>query len=116
MKYAIYPPIGIARIGNSEEFFIGPEKFGSMGIQIDNNGDEHEVISFKDEDYKTKKQGARFRIFEVPEGDGEPRPMEIPEGANIKWKVTVANKKDAIIRPSSPPDFPRSIQLGFDKI
>jgi len=32
MKYAIYPPIGLARIGNSPtEFFIGPERRGSRG-------------------------------------------------------------------------------------
>ena len=34
MKYAIYPPIGLARIGNSPtEFFIGPERRGSRGTQ-----------------------------------------------------------------------------------
>ena len=67
MKYAIYPPIGLARIGNSPtEFFIGPERRGSRGTQIDGAGTETEVTAFKDAAFRVKPQAARFTVFEIP--------------------------------------------------
>ena len=41
MQYRIYPPIGIARIGNSEtEFFIAAEVPESPGTELQANGTE----------------------------------------------------------------------------
>jgi len=106
MKYAIYPPIGLARIGNSPtEFFIGPERRGSRGTQIDGAGTETEVTSFKDAAFRVKPQAARFTIFEIPDA-GLPRPAQFPAGTTIKWTVRAVNKKDAIDRPSEPPPTP----------
>src|SRR6478609_274487 len=106
MKYAIYPPIGLARIGNSPtEFFIGPERRGSRGTHIDSAGTETEVTSFKDEAFRVKPQAARFTIFEIPD-TGLPRPAQFPTGTTITWTVRAVNKKDAIDRPSEPPPTP----------
>jgi len=106
MQYAIYPPIGLARIGNSPtEFFIGPERRGSRGTQVDGTGAEGEVTDFKDAAFRVKPQAARFTIFEIPD-DGLPRPAQFPAGTTIEWTVRMVNKKDAIARPGNPPAAP----------
>jgi hypothetical protein len=59
MIYRIYPPIGIARVGNSPDaFFIGPETPGSLGTEIV-AGVERPVADFKDSAFRMKRQAAR---------------------------------------------------------
>jgi hypothetical protein len=112
MKYAIYPPIGIARVGNSpDEFFIGAEAPGMIGSEIMPDGSERPVMAFKDALYRTKRQAARFHLFEVPEDGSAPRLATLPPGATVTWSVKLGNKKDAIRRPSAPPDRPRAVQM-----
>ena len=112
MKYAVYPPIGFARIGNSlDAFFIGPEKHGSKGIEIQQDGTEESVLSFKDANYRMKRQAARFYLFEVPDDGSDPQPANIPDGAIVRWNVHMVNKKDAVQRPDAPPDRPRKVRL-----
>ena len=61
MDYAIYPPIGIGRIGNSPDaFYIAPESIGSTGMQPGGNGQQTPVTSYKDDAYRMKRQAARF--------------------------------------------------------
>lgn len=108
MPFSIYPPIGVARLGNSDEFYIGPEAMDSMGVEIV-DGIEQPVTSFKDDRFRMKKQAARFRVFETSEGS-DPKPAELPDGAQIKWIVNLANRKDAVQRPSSPPEFPTPVK------
>jgi hypothetical protein len=84
-KLRIFPPIGIARVGNSDaEFFIGPEIPGT------------EVVppgGFRDAATKRlKRQGARFHLFSYDENDrllGEVTAND----AQITWKVRLANTK-----------------------
>ncbi|WEF34233.1 LodA/GoxA family CTQ-dependent oxidase [Pseudoduganella chitinolytica] len=112
MKYAIYPPIGIARVGNSaDEFFIGAETLDTVGTEIRTDGSEQPVHAFKDALYRTKRQGARFHLFEVPDDGSAPRPASLPAGATVTWSVKLGNAKDAVKRPPAPPDRPRAIQL-----
>lgn len=108
MPYAIYPPISIARVGNSPEFFIGPEQPGSFGVEIHADG-EHPVLAFKDASFRVKRQGARFRVFEIG-ADGVPMPTTFPEGTLVRWSVSIANRKDSIHRPASPPSLPTPIR------
>lgn len=108
MKYRIFPPIGMARVGDSEEFFVGPEWPGGLGIEIAADGSESEVASFKDRGFRVKRQAARFRIFEFAADDAPGRPVQLPPGARIKWTVHLVNKKAAIQRPPGPPS-PASI-------
>lgn len=112
MDYAIYPAIGFARIGNSPDgFFIGPEQIGSKGVEPQHDGTEQPVSSFKDANYRMKRQAARFHLFEVPDDGSHPRPANLPDGASVRWKVQVVNKKDAVQRPPAPPDRPRRVRL-----
>jgi len=110
MSYAIYPPIGFARLGNSPDgFFIGPEGPDSLGLEFDAAGAEQPVIRFKDNDLRMKRQGARFRIFEFSE-TSDPVEATFPAGTVVRWTVTMANKKDAIVRPGSPSPTPIAVQ------
>jgi hypothetical protein len=103
VAYAIFPPVGIARIGNSDtDFFVGPERQGSLGTELRANGSEQDVSSFKDGQHRVKRQAARFRIFETAAGGGF-APARLPEGTRVRWTVRLVNKKDAVVRPGSPP-------------
>jgi hypothetical protein len=102
VPYIIYPPIGIARLGNSDDFFVGAEQSGSVGTERLPNGTEQPVASFKDAQYRVKRQAARFQIFETL-ADGSHAPAHLPANTTVRWSVQVINKKDAVKRPGSPP-------------
>jgi hypothetical protein len=81
----IFPPIGIARLGNSDLFFVGPEV---PDVTVEPSG------GYKDRAGRVKRQGARFRIYAYDAGGevlGECR-LDEP-GVEINWSVTLANKK-----------------------
>ena len=65
--YKIHPAIGIARVGNSSEFYLAPEKAGGLPIQCNADGiatqPEQPVTAFKDDAGAIKRQAARFRVF-----------------------------------------------------
>ena len=106
MSYAVFPPIGIARIGNSTtDFFVGPERHDSLGVEVLPDGTERDVASIKDAQHRVKRQAARFQVFEVDDA-AQQRPAALPAGATVRWTVRLVNKKDAIVRPGSPPSQP----------
>jgi L-Lysine epsilon oxidase N-terminal/L-lysine epsilon oxidase C-terminal domain len=79
----IHPGIGIARLGNSAEHFVGPE---IPGVYDFPKG------GFRDENNCLKRQGARFRILGYDERDRFV--SEITEAdARIEWTVHVRNTK-----------------------
>lgn len=87
----IFPPIGIARLGNSPEFFIGPEIPGVRDVPQD---------GYKDASCRVKRQAARFRLYAYDENDaliienGKPKEITMAD-ASIKWTVELANTKAA---------------------
>lgn len=111
MIYRIFPPIGIARLGNSiSEFFIGPETPGSPGTELKPDGTETAVVEYKTGDtgnpatsYQVKRQAARFRIYEFDDAGGGGKLFTLPAGARIEWSVRLVNKKDAVVRGDLPP-------------
>lgn len=99
VRAAIYPAIGIARVGNSPtEFFIGPEvatperKPGSF---------------YKDPKGALKRQAARFRIYGL-DAKGQVVKELTAEDAKITWRVTVANKKAAWYEFNVAMDIPQA--------
>ncbi|MEA2166433.1 MAG: hypothetical protein QOK37_4560 [Thermoanaerobaculia bacterium] len=120
-KIKIHPSIGLARLGNSEDFYIGPEALSALPIECDGQGNavlgedgqEQPVSSFRDKDKKIKRQAARFRIFIY--NDANPEGIEVVvqdksrgikgtiiqgqrssgELVDIQWVVWMANKKSA---------------------
>lgn len=84
VRYAIYPGLGIARVGNAvEEYFIGPEAPG-QSPQSDGG--------FKDAQGRIKRQAARFRIYGLDEAGLAVKEITADE-AEITWRVHLANRK-----------------------
>lgn len=89
-EYRIHPGIGVARIGNSTESFIGPESPGD--VPWPGSG------GYRDAQGAIKRQASRFRIYEVNIDDsGRERVVrEITKAdATIRWSVHLANRKGA---------------------
>ncbi|HYJ04919.1 MAG TPA: LodA/GoxA family CTQ-dependent oxidase [Chthoniobacterales bacterium] len=121
MIYRIYPPLGIARLGNSlTEFFIASEVPGAPATELQPDGTETPVQEYKTGDtgdpstsFQVKRQAARFRLYEFDDAGGTGRPAVLPEGATVQWSVHLVNKKDAVERPPSPPvSAPATITLA----
>ncbi|KAG8993009.1 hypothetical protein FRB90_000814, partial [Tulasnella sp. 427] len=84
----IYPPIAIARVGDSEDWFLGPEVPGI---------DPLPKKGFRDKDHKIRRCAPRFRIYAFDEHAnvlGEINLKTDPR-YSVEWTVRVANKKAA---------------------
>lgn len=119
----IFPPLGVARVGNSpEKYFVGPE---APGVVPTADG------SYKDEAGRIKRQAARFRVYGF-RGDGTARELTLDDTdiASIRWHVSLANLKAdwyqfngtaqvaAILRgdtsfPRRHPDVPAEARRGL---
>jgi hypothetical protein len=90
---SVYPPLGIARVGNAQgadDYVIGPEVMGGPATMPDDTPAlflEH----FRTSDFSIKRQAARFRLYAHLK-DGSI--VEITaKDARIEWRVSVANLK-----------------------
>jgi hypothetical protein len=86
VKAAIYPSIGIARVGNSlTDWYLGPEVPDPLPLPPG---------SYRDSTGALKREAARFRIYGL-----NAKGMIVQEltsaDANITWTVQLANKKAA---------------------
>lgn len=114
--FRVHPAIGIARVGTSEEFYLGPESLAGLpsdggqtagGLPI-KAGTESETITsadLRDRDGALKRQAARFRIYQYDREQADKYPSgagtEVTVGsavggrkvADIIWTVHLANKK-----------------------
>jgi hypothetical protein len=83
ITYKVHPAIGIARVGNSPEFYIGPER----PFEAPNPD------GFKDSLCRIKRQAARFRVFRHDDVAGTAQ--DVTAEASITWTVHVANRKSS---------------------
>lgn len=95
---SIYPPVGIARIGNSPEYFLASE---IPGVEPDPSGD------YKDEDGRIKKQAVKFKIYAF-DNAGCVLGEVTNEMAKIDWHVHVANVKAAWYEFNNALDLPQA--------
>lgn len=113
----IHPAIGFARVGNSDDYYLGPETMaaspqdGSVitgGLPIKKGTDSTTITSadIRDSDGKLKRQAARFKIYQYPtEGGALSYPVtggeEVIIGSQVDgkkvvdiiWTAHLANKK-----------------------
>ncbi|KAF8637314.1 hypothetical protein AX16_010842 [Volvariella volvacea WC 439] len=89
VSYAIYPPVGVARVGNSEtESFIGPEVPGRF---TEPEG------GYKDANGAIKRQAARFRVYALR--DRVPfEEVTSNRDYTVEWTFQLANKKPSYYR------------------
>src|SRR4051812_13909599 len=105
-RYRIFPPIGIARLGEDDDFFVGPEVPGEGSHDLQPDGSLVPLSRYKDASaHRIRKQGARFHLFESEDGVTW-APADLPASAVVTWTVTLVNKKSAVARPGSPPAVP----------
>jgi hypothetical protein len=79
----IFPGIGVARLGNSPEHFVGPEAPGRPFLPEG---------GYKDRHGRVKRQAARFRIYGYDAAGQVVGEITAAEG-DITWTVHLANKK-----------------------
>lgn len=93
-RLAIYPPLGICRVGSSAEFFYAPEVPGLPALADGR---------YKDGRDKLKKQAQRFRVYAFNAAGEVLREVTAHE-ATIEWSVHVANTKGAWYGFNNPLD------------
>jgi len=95
----IYPGIGIARLGQSrDEVFLAPEVPGLGPLELTADDSLVPIAGVRAQDGLLRRQGARFRIFEIETDDNGVLigSREISSAqATIEWKVELANQKAA---------------------
>lgn len=91
--YRIHPSIGVARVGDSPEYYLAPETAG--GLPTVYSSAATNLDAFRDKDGKLLKQGVRFKVFRYD--DVHPDGVEVRPGQDgvkyIRWFVYPANKK-----------------------
>jgi hypothetical protein len=94
----IYPPLGIARVGNAEDpgnssgdYLIGPEVMGGRSTLPDGTSARY-LSDFRTADGRIKRQAARFRVYAHLK-NGSVHELTANDGVRIAWRVSVANLK-----------------------
>lgn len=93
-RLAIFPALGICRVGSSAEFFYAPEVPGLPPLADGR---------YKDGTEKIKKQAQRFRVYAFNAAGETIREITSAE-AKIEWRVRVANTKGAWYGFNNPLD------------
>ncbi|CAH9049857.1 hypothetical protein PSECIP111951_00056 [Pseudoalteromonas holothuriae] len=97
---AIYPPIGVMRVGNSEQaYFIGPE-VNEPPVQSEE--------FYRDKTGALKRQAARFRIYGL-NAAGEVVQELTATNANITWHAQLANQKSSWYEFQLALDIPEAV-------
>ncbi|RQS72027.1 hypothetical protein DID96_12130 [Burkholderia sp. Bp8963] len=92
VEYKIYPPIGVARVGDAPEaFYIGAESY--RGLPINPDGQPFRQQDFRDEQGRLRRQAARFHLYRVENGVAEEVTLDTANVTSIRWVVHLANKK-----------------------
>jgi hypothetical protein len=94
-RYKIHPAIGVARMGNSPEHFVGPE---TPGVPANCDDATAKFNAFRDAPGRILRQGSRFRVYEYADGPpatgGAPREIVVGgDVVDIEWRVHLANRK-----------------------
>lgn len=110
---AIYPAIGIARVGNSpDEWFLGPE--------VPDPAPKPPGF-YRDAKGALKRQAARFRVYGLNASGVPVRELTADSGAKVEWQVHLANQKAAWYEfqlaldipeaATAPPSYRRNAQV-----
>ena len=105
----IYPPLGIARVGNAanaDAYVIGPEVIGGPPTLPDGTP-ARLVADFRTESGEIKRQAARFRVYAHLKNGAV---VEVTAAsARIEWRVAIANLKAGWYEFNQAMDLPRGL-------
>jgi hypothetical protein len=114
VRAGIYPPIGVMRVGNSEEdYFVGP--------LVDEPEEKGDVYAYRDKTGAIKRQAAEFRIYGFNAAGKAIKELTM-ENAKITWHSSLANQKSSWyqfqialdIPEASDPNIPPSLLRNID--
>ena len=93
----IHPGIGIARLGNSDEFYIGPEAPGVVADPGGSNGPGPSGGTYRDGEARLKRQAQRFRVYAYDADDKVVAELSSDSDLvqSVRWRVHVRNMKAA---------------------
>ena len=105
-KYAIYPAIGIARVGDSPEYYVHPDEptldLSPEPFTLPRTAVAAKKGKFRDMANRIRRQAARFRVYEVNWKEynkktwipSDPvKQIKAGGGVELRWKVSVCNAK-----------------------
>src|SRR5690349_5576336 len=72
MVLGIHPGIGLSRVGDSPDMFVGPETVDDPG---------RPAGGYRDAEGRIRRQAARFRLFD------DATPVALAPGTSIQWTV-----------------------------
>ena len=93
----IHPGIGLARLGNSDEFYIGPEAPGRVVDPGGRGGPGPEGGTYRDSSARLKRQAQRYRVYAYDANDQVIAELTSDAGLvkSLCWRVHVRNMKAA---------------------
>ena len=93
----IHPGIGIARLGDSDEFYIGPEAPGVVVDPGGSNGPGPNGGTYRDSGARLKRQAQRYRVYAYDANDKVVAELASDSGLvqSVRWRVHVRNMKAA---------------------
>ncbi|CAG9933312.1 LodA/GoxA family CTQ-dependent oxidase [Candidatus Nitrotoga arctica] len=93
----IHPGIGIARLGDSDEFYIGPEAPGVVVDPGGSNGPGPNGGTYRDSGARLKRQAQRYRVYAYDANDKVIAELTSDSGLiqSVRWRVHVRNMKAA---------------------
>lgn len=128
-KFAIYPAVGMARVGDSPEFYLHPDEptldLFPIGFNLPFTALSTKIGNFRDTSNRIRRQAARFRVYEVKwkKYNGktwipsEPvKQIKAGAGVELRWKVSVSNAKSfpAFSPPASHNPPPLATRTRLD--
>lgn len=101
VRAGIYPPIGVMRVGNSEnEYFIGP--------LVSDPEPQSDVYAYRDKTGALKRQAAQFRIYGFNAAGKAIKELTV-ENAKITWHSHLANQKSSWYQFQMALDIPDAV-------
>ncbi len=105
VRAAIHPAIGVARVGPSDEYYLGPEVTDSPPARPGERRDDRGAL---------KRQAARFRIYGYNAAGQVVR--ELTAGwADLEWRVHAANRKAAWYQWQMALDVPEAAAVSVPR-
>ena len=118
----IHPGIGVSRVGNSDDYYIGPEVMNpdpipDAGAEDEEGNNLQHLYGYEMRDTAgaMKRQAARFRVYGYDDQGKVVAEILQSENTNINWEVHLANKKSAWYDFDAAMDIPENKDMSVGR-